>query len=146
MTASFTVTRELALGALWWVCDGATFYASLADTTGAGTPPALTDDYDEWLPYLLAESFDVFVTAGSTSYDTTITSRSKIPALTFTLNYASTVTFTDLVIYCVPNKTIPASAPVQVIPFVGVIHEPTPFTLNAGTTKTYNLNLYSEPI
>ena len=146
MTASFTATRELALGALWWVCDGATFWSSLADTSADPTPPALTDDYEEWVPYFLSEDYDVAATAGTAAYDTTLTSRSVIPAIEINLNYATTVTYTDLVIYCIPDKTIPTSAPVQVIPFVGVIHEPSPFTLNAGTTKTYNLNLYSEPI
>ena len=146
MTASFTVARELSLGAMWWVCDGATFYASLANTTGAGTPPALTDDYDEWLPYLLAESFDKFFTAGTAAYDGTITTRAKIPALALTLNYASSVTYTDLVIFCIPGRTLPSNAPTQSVPFVGVIHEPSPFTLTAGTNKTYNLNLYSQPI
>jgi len=146
MTASFTVARELSLGAMWWVCQGGTFYTSLADTTGLASPPSVSDDYTVWLPHLLAESFDKFFTAGSASYDATITSRAKIATLAITLNYASTVTYTHLVINCVPNKSVPSGAPNYAFPMVGVIQEPTPFTLTAGTTKTYNLNLYSQPI
>lgn len=45
MTATLTPNREAALAAMWWLFEGAVFYTFLANTSGAASPPAQTDNY-----------------------------------------------------------------------------------------------------
>lgn len=147
MTASLTPNRAAALGALWWLYQGATFFVSLANTSGAGSPPALDSDFGSWIAptnYLLSSSYDVFVTGGTVAYDGTITDRAELPQLTITLDYATTVTYTDLLVFCIPSKSAGASPPAYATPFVGVIHESSPITLLSTESKTYKLDLFAE--
>jgi hypothetical protein len=144
MPASFTPNREAALGALWWLFEGATFASFLADTTGAASPPALNADYSAWDPYVLAGQFDTFTASGTVAYDGTLTQRAELPQQEITLSFASTVTYTDVLVAIIPAVDPGAGAPVHAFPLIGVIHESTPFTLTAGATKSYRLDLYSQ--
>jgi hypothetical protein len=147
MTASLTPNRQAVLGALWWLYEGATFFVLLADTSGAGTPPAMDGDLVDWIiptDYTLADEFDLYLTGGSVAYDGSITDRATLPQLVITLDYDSTVTYTDLLVLCIPAQDPGATPPDQAYPFIGVIHESSPVTLLSTETKTYNLDLFAE--
>lgn len=144
MTATFTKNRMAALSAAWWLFEGATIYAFLADTTGAATPPALTDDISEWISYGLSQDYDLFLTAGTAAYGASITDRAEIPQIQLDLNYATSVTYTDVILLSLPAVSPGAGAPDHATVFIGVIHEDTAYTLTAGNTKTYKLDLYSQ--
>lgn len=147
MTASLTPNRQAVLSALWWLYEGATFFVLLADTSAAGTPPALDGDLIDWLvptDYTLADEFDLYLTGGTVAYDATITDRAELPQLAITLDYASTVTYTDLLVLCIPVADPGASPPDHAYPLVAVIHESSPVTLLSTETKTYNLDLFAE--
>jgi hypothetical protein len=147
VTASLTPNRQAVLGALWWLYEGATFVVLLADTSAAGTPPALDGELLDWVDptdYTLADEFDLYLTGGLVSYDGTITDRATLPQLVITLDYASTVTYTDLLVLCIPAQDPGATPPDYAFPFVGVIHESSPVTLLSTETKTYNLDLFAE--
>ena len=144
MTATLTPNREAALSALWWLFEGAVFYVFLADTTGAAPPPAQTDGFEAWTPYFLPDDFDTFTASGAVAYSATLTQRAVLPQQEITLNFASSVTYTDLVIFVIPAVDPGVSAPLYSAPQVAVIHESTAFTLTAGVTKTYRLDLYSQ--
>lgn len=144
MTATLTPNREAALSALWWLFEGAEFLTVLADTTGAATPPAQTDGFETWAPYFLPDDYDTFTASGTAAYDATLTQRAVLPQQEISLNFATNVTYTDLVVVVIPAISPGASPPLHANPMVAVIHEPTAFTLTAGSTKTYKLDLYSE--
>lgn len=144
MPASLTRNRQAALSALWWLYEGGTIGAILADTSAAGTPPSGTGALSSWLPYLLSEDFDLFLTGGSVAYDATLTQRAELPQLVITLDYATTVTYTDVVLLCVPAIDPGASPPEYALPFVGVIQESSPVTLLSTQSKTYRVDLYAE--
>lgn len=147
MTASLTTNREAVLGALWWLYDEATFLVVLANTTGAATPPALDGPFEGWYSptdYLLDTAYDIYLTAGSVGYDATITDRAELPQLVITLDYATTVTYTDLIVICLSAKNPGASPPAHANPLTAVIHESSPVTLLSTQTKTYNLDLFAE--
>lgn len=144
MTATFTKNRMAALSAAWWLFEGATVFAILADTTGAATAPALTDDMNAWLAYALSEDYDVVVSAGTADYGASITDRAEIPQIQLDLNYATSVTYTDVIVLSFPAVSPGAGAPEYSVAFLGVIHEDTAYTLTAGNTKTYKLDLYSQ--
>lgn len=145
MPATLTPNREVARGALWWLFEGATFFAVLADASAASPAPPLDGPESNWFPYYLDGEFDLFLTGGASAYDATITDRSVLPQLEIILDYASTVTYTDIVVTCIPDVTPGAGSPsYATFPIVAVIHESSPVTLAAGTTKTYKLDLYSE--
>lgn len=144
MPATFTPNREAALGALWWLYKDATFFSILANTTGAASPPALNADYSAWNPYLLSGQFDSFTAAGNVAYDATLTQRAKLPQQEISLSFGSTVTYTDVLVAVIPAVNPGSGAPAYTRPSVGVIHEPTAFTLTAGATKTYRLDLYCQ--
>lgn len=147
MAASLIVNRDAALSALWWMYEGATISVVLADTTGAASPPSAQADLGDWFSptnYALSEDYDLFVVGGTASYDATVTTRAKIPQLQFVLDYPTTVTYTDLLLFSFPAIQPGASYPDNSIPFIGVIHESTPITLASTESKTYNVNLYSE--
>ena len=144
MTASLTPNREAVLSALWWLYEGATFLVALTDTTGAGSPPALDGPFDDWVAYLLDSAYDIYLTGGTVAYDATITDRAELPQLVITLDYDSTVTYTDALILCIPAVDPGAGAPLYALPLVGVIHESSPVTLLSTETKTYNLDLFAE--
>jgi hypothetical protein len=132
---------------MWWLYEGATFLALLANTSAAATPPSLDGSFASWITpvnYLLSDSFDVYLTGGAAAYDSTITDRAKVPQLVITLDYASTVTYTDLLVLCIPAQDPGATPPDYAFPFVGVIHESSPVTLLSTQTKTYNLDLFAE--
>jgi hypothetical protein len=147
VTASLTPNRQAVLSALWWLYEGATFVVILADTSAAGTPPALDGDLVDWIiptDYTLADQFDLYLTGGTVAYDATVTDRAELPQLVITLDYASTVTYTDVLILCIPAIDPGASAPDHAFPFVGVIHESSPITLLSTQSKTYNVDLFAE--
>jgi hypothetical protein len=144
MPASFTPNREAALSAMWWLFKDATFFSILANTTGAASPPALNADYSAWEPYVLAGQFDTFTASGSVAYDSTLTQRAKLPQQEISLSFASTVTYTDVLVAVIPAVNPGSGVPSYARPSIGVIHEPTAFTLTAGATKTYRLDLYSQ--
>lgn len=144
MTATLTPNREAALAAMWWLFEGAVFYTFLANTSGAASPPAQTDNYTAWTPYFLPDEFDTFTASGTAAYHSTLTQRAVLPQQEITLNFASTVTYTDLVVFVIPAVDPGVSAPLHSAPQVAVIHESSPFTLTAGITKTYRLDLYCQ--
>ena len=147
MTASLTPNREAVLSALWWLYDGATFAVIPANTTGAASPPALNGDSLNWFvptDYTLADQFDLYVTGGTVAYDATTTDRAVLPPLTITLDYDTSITYTDLIIFCIPVADAGASPPNHAYPLVAVIHESSPVTLLSTETKTYNLDLFAE--
>lgn len=144
MPASFTPNREAALSALWWLFEDATFVSFLANTTGAATPPALNADYSAWDPYMLPSQFDTFIASGNVAYDATLTQRAELPQQEISLSFGSTVTYTDVLVAVIPAIDPGAGAPVYALPLVGIIHEPTAFTLTAGASKTYRLDLYCQ--
>lgn len=141
MSASLTPNRELARAALWYVLDGALILVSLADTRAAATPPALTGSYTDWTNYLLSSQFDLFLTAGTTSYGSPNTQQAKLQQLQVVLSYNQSVTYTDLVILVLPVQAPESLTPDFVLPFLGGIHESTAVTLSSGQTKTYKLDL-----
>lgn len=147
MTASLTPNRQAVLSALWWLYEDATFFVLLANTSAAATPPALDGDVMNWFAptdYTLADQFDLYLTGGTVAYDASIADRAKLPQLVITLDYATTVTYTDLVIICVPAIYPGAGAPDYAFPLVGVIHESSPITLLSTQSKTYNVDLFAE--
>lgn len=144
MTASLTPNRQAVLSALWWLYEGGLFLVVLANTAAAASPPALDGSLDPWDSYLLDSAYDVYLTGGSVAYDATITDRAELPQLQIVLDYATNVTYTDLLILCIPATDPGASAPVYAFPFVGVIHESTPITLLSTQSKTYNVDLFAE--
>jgi hypothetical protein len=144
MTATLTPNREAALSALWWLFEGAVFYVFLADTTGAAPPPAQTDDYTAWTPYFLNDEFDTFTASGTADYDATSPQRAVLPQQEINLNFASEVTFTDVVIFVIPAIDSGVDSPIHSAPQIAVIHESSAITLAAGATKIYKLDLYSE--
>ena len=147
MTASLIVNRDAALGAMWWLYQGGTFAFILANTTGAASPPGAQAALDDWfipVDYSVSQDFDVYLTGGTATYDATVTTRAVIPQLQLVLDYDTSVTYTDILILCLPAVSPGETYPDNSVPFVGVIHEPTPVTLASTETKTYNLNLYSE--
>lgn len=146
MTAVLTQNRELALAAAWWLYEGATVLVALADTTGAEDPPLGTDVFEDWIPYLLSEDYDLFLTAGTAAYDATITEQAGVPQLAITLDYADSVTYTDLVLLCLPLIDPGVGSPLYAKPTIGIIEESSAVTLLSTETKTYNLDLYAEVI
>jgi hypothetical protein len=142
--ASLTPNREAVLGAMWWLFSEALFYISLANTTGAASPPALDASYESWSPYVISNDFDLMFTADAVSYDATIAKRAVLPQLDIVLDYDAAVTYTDVIVLVLPVIDPGGSAPSYAFPFVGIIHEPTAVTLTAAQTKTYKLDLYSE--
>jgi len=147
VTASLTPNREGVLGALWWLYDGALFGIYLADTSGAATPPALDGSFYSWLSptdYFLDSAYDIYVTGDAVAYDATITDRAVLPQLEITLDYATTVTYTDLLVVVYPAQDGGATPPDYSIPLVAVIHESSPVTLLSTETKTYKLDLFAE--
>lgn len=145
MPATLIQNREAPLSALWWLFEGATIGIILANTTGAATPPLGTDAFSAWSPYFLSQDFDLFLTGGIAAYDATLTQRAELPQLVITLDYASTVTYTDVLLYSITaNDPAGASPPEYAFPFVGVIQESSPVTLLSTQSKTYNLDLYAE--
>ena len=147
MAAVLTPNREAVKSAMWWLYEDAVFGVLLANTTGAGSPPALDGPLTDWITptdYTLADQYDLFVTAGTVDYDATIADRAKLQQLSIVLDYASTVTYTDLIVVCVPAKDPGASPPTYAYPLVAVIHESSPVTLLSTETKTYNLDLFAE--
>ena len=144
MAASLTPNREAAKSALWWLFEGATIFVVLADTSAASPAPALDGELSNWAPYMLDSSYDVFLAGGIVSYDATLIERAELPPLTITLDYASSVTYTDLLIGCIPAVDPGASAPAYAFPLVAVIHESSAITLASTASKTYVVDLYSE--
>lgn len=147
MTASLTPNRQAVLGALWWLYEGATFGAILADTSAAATPPDLGAPFNAWYTptnYLLDNEFDIYLSGGTVDYDGTITDRAILPQLVITLDYDTTVTYTDVIVFCLPAQDPGATPPEYAFPVIGVIHESSPVTLLSTETKTYNLDLFAE--
>lgn len=144
MAASLTPNREAAKSALWWLYEGATILVVLADASAASPAPALDGPFSGWFSYLLDSSYDLFLTGGTVDYDATIIDRAELQPLTITLDYASSVTYTDVLIVCVPAVDPGPSAPAYAFPLVGVIHESSPVTLASTATKTYVVDLFSE--
>lgn len=144
MAASLTPNREAAKSALWWLFEGATIFVLLADASAASPAPALDGAFSNWVPYLLDSSYDVFLSGGTVDYDGTITDRAELPQLTITLDYASSVTYTDLLIGCIPAVDPGAGAPAYAFPLVAVIHENSAITLASTESKTYLVDLFSE--
>lgn len=147
MSATLTVNRETARAAVWYLFEGAMFAVFLANTTGAATPPALNGDFANWTPYFLASQFDLFLTAGSGSYDATNAQQAKLQQLSIVVGYNQSVTYTDLIIYAVPVQAptyVENVTPDFAYPFVAVIHESTAVTLTSSQTKTYKLDFTAE--
>jgi hypothetical protein len=144
MAATIYRHRQAALGAMWWLFQGGTFAVFLANTTGANPAPAITDEMTQWNPYILSNSYTLFYTGGTATYDTTDTSKAVLPQLSIALNYTTSVTYTDLLVLVIPSKSAGTSPPAQANPFVAVIREPTAITLAANQTKTYKLDLSSQ--
>lgn len=144
MTASLTPNRETALAALWWLFEEATILATFADTTGAASPPALTDGWEDWTDYMLSNSFDIFLSGGSVAYDATLIERAELPQLEVVVDFATSITYTDILIFTLPAVDPGAGAPIYAFPYVGVIHEPTAVTVGATESKTYKVDLFSE--
>lgn len=146
MPATLTKNKDAAKSAAWYLFQGATFAVILANTSAAATPPAQSGDFLNWLvptDYTLADSFDLFLTGGTVAFDATLTSRAKLPQLQIVLDYATNVTYTDLLILCIPQY-VPSGAPAGSTCFLGVIHESSPVTLLSTETKTYNVDLFAE--
>jgi len=143
MPATLTASREAARAAIWYVFEGALIVAALANTSGATPPASASSNLSDWFPYLLAGSFDLFLTAGSSSYNSTNVLLAQLQQLSFQLSYSQSVTYTDIVIFAIPvqRPAVAAGQPTYLSPFVGVIHESSPITLNTGQTKTYRLDL-----
>jgi hypothetical protein len=147
MSATLTPNRDAALSAMWWLFEGATFIAILADASAADPPLPLGGDAQQWfdpVDYTLGFEFDIFVEGGVASYDDTDTDKAILPQLTFTLDYDTSVTYSDVLIACIPAIDPGEGAPFHAFPLVGVIHESTPITLDSTQTKTYNVDLFSK--
>jgi hypothetical protein len=147
MTATLTPNRQAALSALWWLFEGATFIAILADASAADPPLPLDGDFDQWfgpVEYTLGFEYDIFVEGDTADYDATDADKAILPQLAFTLDYDTSVTYTDVLVLCIPAIDPGSSAPFHAFPLVGVIHESSPITLASTETKTYNLDLFSK--
>lgn len=144
MAASLHRSREVPLGAMWTMFQDALIRARLANTSSATTLPSLNGPYSAWTPYFLATPF-IELTGGSVAYDTSVTSRAVLPRLTFTLNYNTSVTYTDIVVQLITTADAVAPPPEYVTePLLAIIHEDSPITLAANQTKTYKLDFFSE--
>jgi hypothetical protein len=147
MTASLVNNKEVTKSALWWLYEGATFVVILANTSGAASPPALDGPYSAWaspIDYQLSSDYDLFLTGGAVGYSAGVANRSVLPQLVITLDYATTVTYTDLLVVLLPAVDPGPSAPDYAYPQVAVIHESTPITLLSTQAKTYRLDLFAE--
>lgn len=145
MPASLTSNREAVQAGLWWLFQGGTILAVLADATGASPAPDLSAAASAWDSYLLDQAFDVAVTGGTVAFDATLTQRAELPQIQLTLDYATSVTYTDVLLFSIPATTPGAGAPgFAAVTYLGVIHEPTAVTLLSTESKTYNLDLYAE--
>ena len=144
MTASLTPNRETALAAMWWLYEGATIFATFADTTGASPAPDLSTSWEDWFDYLLDSSYDIFLTGGSVGYDATLTERAELPQLEIVVDFDTSITYTDILIFTVPAVDPGVDAPTYAFPYIGVIHEPTAVTVGASESKTYRVDLFSE--
>lgn len=145
MTASLTPNREITKAALWWLFQGSTIIALFADTTGASPAPALDGTFLEWSAYFLDNSFDVYMSGGTVIYDATVNNKAKLPQLELVVDFATSITYTDIVMIAIPAISAGAGAPEDVTaPFVGLIHESSAVTVGASETKTYNIDLFSE--
>ena len=129
------------------------------DTTGAGSPPALTAPIEDWLAptdYSLGPMFFLWVNGATTvDYDATLTDRAVIAQVDFVLDFSLLgagghfdYTFTDIVITCQPEAAnhIPSGEPAYPGEWtIGVIHESSARTLNtANTSESYKLDLFAE--
>jgi hypothetical protein len=147
MTASLVSNKEVTKAALWWLYEGAMFIVALANTSGAASPPALDGPPDAWYTptdYTLSNDYDIFLTGGTADYSASVADRSVLPQLVITLDYATNVTYTDLLVFVLPAIDPGASAPIYAFPQVAVIHESTPISLLSTQTKTYRLDLFAE--
>lgn len=147
MSATLTPNRDAAKSALWWLFQGGSIVAVLANTSAAGTPPASSAELVDWLvptDYTLSQDYDLFLTGGSVVYDTTVTSKAKLPRLQFVLDYATTVTYTDVLLLGIPAYTPGSSPPSGSTFYLGVIHESSPVTLLSTQSKTYNVDLFAQ--
>ena len=159
MTATYTKNREAGRAALWWLYKEAQFIATLMDTSGAGSPPALTAPIEDWLAptdYSLGLGWQLFITGATTvNYDSTLTDRAVIAQVDFVMDFSLMgfsghfdYTFTDLVITCQPEAVnhIPTGEPAYPGEWtVGVIHESSARTLNtSNTSESYKLDLFAE--
>ena len=130
---------------MFWLFEGAGLFTFLADTTGANLVPSQTGDFAAWQPYVQNQNYDSFTAVGSAVFDANSTQRAILPQQDISLNFATTVSYTDLLVFVAPPKTAPANSPTYAtFPLLGIIHEPTLYTLAANTTKIYKLDLYSE--
>ena len=129
------------------------------DTSGAGSPPALTAPIEDWLAptdYSLGLGWQLFLDGATTiDYDATLTDRAVIAQVDFTMDFSLMgfsghfdYTFTDLVITCAPDLRAerPTGSPAYSGEFtVGVIHESSARTLNtSNTSESYKLDLFAE--
>lgn len=159
MTASYTKNKEAGRAALWWLYKEATFIATLMDTSGASSPPALTAPIEDWqvpTDYSLGMGWQVFVTGATTvAYDATLTDRAVIAQVDFAIDFSMMgfgghfdYTFTDLVVTCQPDlvSSRPSGSPGYTAQWtVGVIHESSARTLNtSNTSESYKLDLFAE--
>jgi hypothetical protein len=147
MTATLTPNRDAALSALWWLFEGATFLAVLADASAADPALPLDGPLNQWFDpadYLLSTDYDIFVEGGTADYDATDADKAILPQLALTLDYDTSVTYTDVLVICIPAIDPGEAAPLHAVPLVGVIHESSPVTLASTETKTYNLDLFSK--
>lgn len=145
MTASLTPNRETALAAMWWLFEGAMIIATFADTTAASPAPALSDPWGDWMDYLLDPEFDLFYTGGAVAYDATLTDRAELPQLEIVVDFDTSITYTDILLFTSPVADPGAGAPYYVtLPYIGVIHEPSAVTVAASESKTYRVDLFSE--
>jgi hypothetical protein len=144
MTATLTPNRDAALSALWWLFEGATFIAGLVNASTADPALPLGGPLDQWDDYALSFDYDIFVEGDTADYDATDADKAILPQLVFTLDYDTSVTYTDVLVLCIPAIDPGSSAPFHAFPLVGVIHESSPVTLASTETKTYNLDLYSK--
>jgi hypothetical protein len=148
MTATLTPNRDVPLSALWWLFEGATIIAGLADASAADPPLPLDGPLMQWFSpdvYYLDEEYDIFIEADAVDYDSTDDNKAILPQLSLTLDYETSVTYTDVLVVCIPAIDPGSSAPLHVaLPLVGVIHETTPVTLDSTETKTYKVDLFSK--
>lgn len=145
MTASLTPNRDTAKAALWWLFEGATIICIFANTTGAASPPSLNGPLQAWSDYSLSSSYDIYLTGGTVNFDAVDTDRAELPQLEIVVDFASSITYTDILLLALPAIDPGPSAPIYAaIPFVGVIHESSAVTVGATETKTYRVDLFSE--
>lgn len=139
MTATLHPNRTTPLAALWWLFQGALFAVVPLNASGVSPLPDY-DNFMAWAAYSLGDGFDLYFTGGTAGYDASNTQKAKLPQLEIVLDYATTITYTHVLVLAIPAVNPGALYADEAYPIVAYIAESSPVTLSSTQTKTYMLD------